>query len=447
MYLALVSSPERKVSKHFRFQWLLSLLLVFASQLCWADSNSSGSDNGISSLLDKASLGDYADFEVPQGYRFIGAEGARAMLDRMNNPTGPGLLGVLVPAEGKSLAVLEFEPLGYLKDFNAKQVSFGTILKAVENRRENKEESRLNANAARIASLEWEMEPAYDSGAHSLEWAFRAGTPSGKVVNHAVALFGRRGVLEITVVQPYQNSQGNLNAVPLNEWVKKIAFKEGQRYTDYQVGDKIASGGIQQVIVGQDEAPPADHRDDLAAASSLPGVATWIYTSLGGCLALGMGVLVYRKLRKPKKTAAAIVTNGHALPAQSNGHNNGTKNGGAHKHNGALRKHKDFNYSKYYSDMVLQLSGTSYHWVSPAQNQAQPRVIAPAQPQSAVPQPVADASLELIACQRNLIEEQRNLMREQTRIIEEKARLIKEYSQLVERLSQDVDTQYSLKLD
>lgn len=441
MYLALVSSSERKVSKHFPFYCFISLLLFAMSQWCRAESK----DNAISSLLDKVSLGDYADFEVPEGYRFVGAEGARTLLDRMNNPVGSGLLGVLMPSEGKSLAVLEFEPIGYLKELNEQQVDFDGILKAVENRHENG--AQLNATTPRIASLEWEMKPKYDSSAHSLEWAFRAGTPSGKVVNHAVALLGRRGVLEITVVQPYQISQGHMDLVPIREWAKRITFKEGQRYTDYQPGDKIASTGMQEVIAGEDEAP-ARHQDNLTAASSVPGFEIWIYTALGGCVALGIGVLAYKKLRKPG-TAAATATNGHTLPAlQPNGNNNGAKNGGAHKRNGTVRKHKDFNYSKYYSDMVMQLSGTSYHWVSPAQDHPLPRVAPTAAPQPvAGQQAVADASLELIACQRNLIEEQKNLLREQSRIIEEKARLIKEYTHLVERLSQDIDSQYSLKLD
>lgn len=446
MYLALVSSPERTVSKYFRFQWLLSLVLILTSQLCWADSTPPDKEKGISSFIDKASLGDYADIEVPQGYRFIGADGARAFLDRMNNPIVPGLLGVLMPEDGKWLAVLEFEQIGYLNNFDEKQADLPAILKAVENRQENKQESQLGGGASRVASVEWEMEPEYDASAHSLEWAFRAGTPGGKVVNHTVALFGRRGFLDITVVQPYITSQGHVNLVPLKEWVKRITFKEGQRYSDYHVGDKIASAGMQEVIVGEDDAP-ASQQDDLVAARSVPGVEIWIYTALGGCFALGIGVLAYKKFSKPK-TTAATATNGHAVAElQPNGFKNGTKNGGAHKRNGTVRKHKDFNYSKYYSDMVLQLSGSSYHWVSPAQGNAVPRAVATPPPQPAVPQPTPDSSMELIACQRNLIEEQRNLMREQTRIIEEKARLIKEYSQLMERLSQDVDTQFSLKFD
>jgi hypothetical protein len=152
-------------------------------------------------------------------------------------------------------------------------------------------------------------------------------------------------------------------------------------------------------------------------------------------------------LRK-RKTTSAIGANGHAVPGlQPNGINNGTKNG-VHKRNGTARKHKDFNYSKYYSDMVMQLSGTSYHWVAPGGDNPRSRAVAtPSTQPPAVPQSSANANLEIIACQKNLIEEQRNLMREQSRIIEEKARLIKEYSQLMERLSQDVDTQFSLKLD
>src|SRR5579864_6743371 len=163
MYVPLLvsSSRERKVSNHLRIYWLLSLLLISTDYFCRADSTPAGKDNGISSLLDKASLGDCADIDVPQGYRFIGADGARALLERMNNPIEPGLLGVLTPTDGKWLAVLEFEQIGYLKDLNTKHLDFEAILKAVQNRHENKEETAVYGGAARVASLDWEIKPEY----------------------------------------------------------------------------------------------------------------------------------------------------------------------------------------------------------------------------------------------------------------------------------------------
>ena len=94
--------------------------------------------------------------------------------------------------------------------------------------------------------------------------------------------------------------------------------------------------------------------------------------------------------------------------------------------------------------MVLELSGHTYAWTTPANGHS--RSVAPVAPQAPLPpaQNESSANSELIACQKRLIEEQKNLMREQTRIIEEKAKLITEYNQLMEKWSDD---QFSLKLD
>jgi len=416
--------------------------------------------------MNKVSLGDYADMEVPAGYHFVAAGPARVLLERMNNPVAPGLLGVLAPQNGNWLAVLEFDEIGYLKNPGAQHIDTAAILKAIEDRHA----PGTAEDPARIASVRWDMEPKYDTDAHSLEWGLRAQAQSGEILNHVLALLGRRGVLEITVVQPYRPE---MNSVPLNQLVKAITFKADQGYADYRSGDKVASAGFKDLIVG-DESPSA-HQDEIAAGS-IPGVVTWIYAAVGGVAVVGLGFFTVKKLKTSKRRPVVAATNGHATVApfkmNGNGNGNGHRNGKKIAHangNGAGRKKKMFNYTKYYTDMVMGLSGNTYAWVSPsngnsdnprsraAQSLAQPPT--PPAPQAAVPtgaQPatptthhaaVTSANLELIASQRNLIEEQRNLMREQSRLIEEKARLLKEYNQLVEKWSQDFGTQFSLKLD
>lgn len=188
---------------------------------------------------------------------------------------------------------------------------------------------------------------------------------------------------------------------------------------------------------------PMTATPDQAAARSVPNSVNPMYSVVGGSVVLAGGLLAYGQLRKKKAHVRSSYANGHAVPAlQANGAN------GRH---GAARPRKVFNYHKFYSDMVLQCSGHSYGWVAPANGHSHPRAAEPVAPAAAAPampsQALANANLELIACQNNLIEEQRNLMREQARIIEEKAKLIKEYNQLMEKWSQDIENQFSLKLD
>lgn len=447
MNSACLSNSRRLVPTHSRITWFLSFLVISVTYFCWGDvppSSSAGSQpesKQISSAianLNRANLGDCAEMVVPDGYRLIDANTARIMLDRMNNPVAPGLLGVIMPESGKWWAVVEFNDIGYVKNID-NQVDFAAILKAIQSKTDAENAQQVEQGQARISSVNWEIEPRYDTSAHSLEWAFRVQGQSGKMINHTIALLARRGVLTITAVQPTQASQGNVDSVPLNELTKRITFKQGQSYADYQDGDKVASAGIKELVMGDD--PSAAHEDELAAAHSVPPMV-WIYSCVGGSIAFATALLVYGKLKKRKARPAAY-TNGHALPA----HSGNGKNGTALNRNGGSRQRKVFNYHKFYSDMVLELSGHTYSWVNPGNGHMQARAAESPAPQpstSAPGQITANANAELIACQKSLIEEQKNLMREQTRIIEEKAKLIAEYNQLMEKWSDD---QFSLKLD
>jgi uncharacterized membrane-anchored protein len=445
MNSASLSYSWRSISKNSRISGFFAALAISAAQLCRGDQTTISADPPqveatISALNQKVNLGQYAQVDLPKGFRFVDADAARVLLERMNNPVSPGLVGILFPENNKWWAVLEFNEIGFVQGMDPKKGDSDAILKAVQARND----SENAQGAARILSVNWQIEPKYDADTHALEWAFQAEGKSGKVVNHTVALFGRRGVLNITTVQPYAALESQADSVSFNDVVKRITFKDGQRYADYQTSDKVSTGGLKELVMGNQPAPEVKPVG-VAAPGSVPSPVYWSYVTVGACVALGVGLVVYGNLRK-RKMQPAYYTNGHAVPAmQGNGANG---NNGRH---GSGRSKRMFNYQKFYSDMVLQLSGHSYSWVAPANGNSHPRAAAASPTPVASPtspnQALANANLELIACQNNLIEEQRNLMREQARIIEEKAKLIKEYNQLMEKWSEDIENQFSLKLD
>jgi len=47
------------------------------------------------------SVGTYADIQVPQGYRWVGGQAARAVLESQNNPVPDDLIGIIAPDSGK----------------------------------------------------------------------------------------------------------------------------------------------------------------------------------------------------------------------------------------------------------------------------------------------------------------------------------------------------------
>ena len=230
----------------------------------------------------QASLGTLADIEVPQGYRLTGETGARILLERMKNPVPDGLIGILAPDSGKWWVVLTFTDVGYVKNADKERIDPAAVLKAVQKRSEMQNSERAEQGMASIVSVDWERPPVYDAEGHSLEWALRADTQSSKVVNDTVLLLGRRGVLEIITVQPYAASSAS---VDLQQLIKNITFKEGQRYADYESGDKNADVSLSQLII--DDKHPAGSRNLMASSGG--GVVVWIYSGLAGCVVMVVG--------------------------------------------------------------------------------------------------------------------------------------------------------------
>ncbi len=405
----------------------------------------------------QASLGTLADIEVPQGYRLTGEAGARILLERMKNPVPDGLIGILAPDSGKWWIVLTFTDVGYVKNADQERLDPAVVLKAVQMRSEKQNSERSEQGMASIVSVNWERPPVYDAENHSLEWALRAETPSSKVVNDTVLLLGRRGVLEIISVQPYETSSDSIH---LRQLVKNISFKEGQRYADYVDGDKNADVSLAQLII--DDKHSAGNKDLMASSGG--GMVVWIYSGFIGCAVMVGGVVFYQKRRQRRVRGAVYANGGNAIAAPRAASGNGNGNGAAPvsarpvvqkgvilpENRDKLRRRKVFDYSKFYTHVVMELSSKSNSVAGPMLNGRSSNHTTNGTNGTntdAAHQSIAGATMDLIASQKNFIEEQKRLMQQQTRLIEERRALIEEQNALLKRQAEMIESQYSLKLD
>jgi uncharacterized membrane-anchored protein len=461
--------------------WLLSVSTVFLFQCCKADqplslSPSSSEQVQWTSGPADASLGSLADITIPKGYRFTDATGAALLLARMNNPVPTGLVGILAPESGQWWAVLGYRDTGYLKDAGKTEMDTKAILKAISDRAQNQNEARRIHNQPLITSVDWALAPAFDANTHILEWAVLAKTQSGQVVNHTMRLLGRQGILDATVVETYQ-SQAALDLDSLRGLMKNISFKAGQRYADYQAGDKISQIGLADLIDG-DEGSSTAQTNDAAPSGKSAGV--WGWYVLAGVLAGGSVMLVWGVAQRRRKVQPVISTN----LAGNGGNGNGVGNGNGHghtfvqhaaiapvpalagtglaavaakpperprvamarngsKHRQGARRRKIFDYHRFYTDTVMKLSSSGYTAEVPPRNghtngranghSPAPAIDAQSPLNGATNQALMQAHLDLIANQKELIEEQKRLMIQQAKLIEEKSKLIAEKSQLLDR--------------
>jgi hypothetical protein len=121
------------------------------------------------------------------------------------------------------------------------------------------------------------------------------------------------------------------------------------------------------------------------------------------------------------------------------------KTGSMADNRGKLRRKKVFDYSKFYTHVVMELSSRSNS--GGVVLNGRPNNHAYGANETGASQTIASATLDLIASQKNLIEEQRRLMQQQTRLIEERRKLIEEQNSLLRRQTEMIESQYSLKLE
>ena len=427
-----------------------------------------------------ASMGSLADIKIPKGFRFVDANGAKELLHRMKNPVPDGLVGILAPESGQWWAVLTYKNIGYVKDADKGQIDASTVLKAISDRAERQNEDRAIHGMPAITSVTWKLAPVFDAKAHTVEWAVQARTQTAVVINHTMRLLGRQGVLDATMVEPYQNGT---DLTPLKDVMANISFKPGQRYTDYQKGDTVADIGLAGLIIGQDESVAAQ-KDAAVTASKRASGWSWYWYVGVGALAGGSALLLRGALKRRHHKARHVlaaspasngVSNGKTFAqehasltlsaplALENGHephnvkpvlevseakgevlkneSERTARNGSHHGRGARRK-KIFDYHRFYTDTVLKLSSGSYTGIPNGTPKANGRVnghslektgVNQSQTQGNMDQTIVQAHLDLIANQRELIEEQKRLMIQQAKLIEEKSKLIAEKSQLLDR--------------
>ena len=115
-------------------------------------------------------------------------------------------------------------------------------------------------------------------------------------------VLGRHGVIEAKVIR-----RESADLFPLKELVKKVSFKSGEQYAEYQKGERVAEGGITGIIAAQ-------NRNVLAATSSHTAEgagATVFWIGLGAIAIVGLvgASFFVKKLRAEK-----IMNPLHPLP-------------------------------------------------------------------------------------------------------------------------------------
>lgn len=200
-------------------------------------------------------LGTVASVDVPDQCRFTEAKGAQNFLEATQNPPSGQELGLILCKGGVSdssywFVVFTFDESGYVKDDEKASLDAAKILKAIQDGTEAGNSERRNRGWEEIMVTGWERPPYYDTVTHNLTWSTRLkGKESPEEsINHSVRLLGRRGVMHVDLVADPVDMEV---AVPaFDSIIANYAYLSGNKYAEWQPGDKVAKYGLTALIAG-----------------------------------------------------------------------------------------------------------------------------------------------------------------------------------------------------
>lgn len=247
---------------------------------------------------DKGAVGDVAELQVPPGFRFAGATGAKTLMERTGNLVNGREVGFISPLGVDWFVVFEWDPSGYVKDDDKDKLDASALLESLKEGTRQANEERRERGLPTLEIVGWEVAPHYDDTTKNLEWATRAQGPDGSlVVNHNTRILGRRGVMEATLVVSPEQLQAALPEA--KRLMAGYGFTSGNRYAEFVQGDKVAEYGLAALILGGGAAAAA--KSGLLA-KLLKGGAKLVVLAGAGLMAL-VGKL--KNMFSGKKDAAA----------------------------------------------------------------------------------------------------------------------------------------------
>lgn len=180
-----------------------------------------------------------AEIQLSPQYTFLDADDTRKLMEAYGNPATnieQGLVSQKADPFGWFI-VFEFEDIGYIKDADKEELDADAILASYK-----------EGDRADLKTIGWHTPPKYEPTTNNLEWCLELESEGQRILNHNIRVLGRGGVMKVTLVcDPDQLSA----ALPQTRAVLGgFAYKPGNRYAEWQPGDKVAEYGLTALVAG-----------------------------------------------------------------------------------------------------------------------------------------------------------------------------------------------------
>lgn len=196
-------------------------------------------------------LGNVAELKLPDGSHFVGPDSIKRYYELTQNQPSGKEVGVLL-AKGYS-PYFDYDASGYVKDDEKKELDSDKLMKAMSANEDAANEERKRRGWDEIKLKGWATKPHYDEKTNNLKWAINLSSSQDKFqeifLNESIRLLGRGGVMNVTLVTDAKGFKAaELEAEKL--LASNFAYVDGQKYSEFKAGDKVAAYGLSALVLG-----------------------------------------------------------------------------------------------------------------------------------------------------------------------------------------------------
>lgn len=186
-----------------------------------------------------------ATLKTDETLAFLDETNSSKFLELTGNIPGSGNF-ILVSKKSDWWAVFSFDPIGYVKD--DEKIDADALLSSIKEGEESSNEERKKRGLTPLYTEGWSVAPHYDAETKRLEWGLKLNSEGHTVLNYTIRLLGRTGVMDVTLVSSPETLEQDIKE--LKAALPGFEFNSGERYAEYQEGDRVAEYGLAALIAG-----------------------------------------------------------------------------------------------------------------------------------------------------------------------------------------------------
>jgi uncharacterized membrane-anchored protein len=152
-------------------------------------------------------------------------------------------------AHGKEnwFAIFDFHAEGYVKD--DEEIDAGALLSALKEGNERSITERKSQGLPLLYLQGWHIPPHYDKESKRLEWATNIrDEQNNPIVNFTTRILGKSGYMSATLVSQPDSLERDIAS--FKSALRSFEYVDGERYSEWRDGDKVAAYGLGALVVG-----------------------------------------------------------------------------------------------------------------------------------------------------------------------------------------------------